>query len=1373
MKLKNLISLVLGAMMLFAPASHLAMAEGEENAVPISVTPQKTADSIHWTFSAEADAAQSKYDYSDNYADIRVVLNGSAGDKVNANGINFAGTGFADNDKSAYDTIGENGRYILFMPKYSGTLDISAVFDGSDFSSKCRVYALPLNASSVETVDTDALGAIFKGNGSTQTVAAETSNSATAVTKNIAVDANQVYALVTYSYKNFGSTIASFGYSSDFAEIDINTEYKIETVSAEGGRVTFDKEKAKSGETVTATVTANSGYEFGKLDINGKTVLATGGENSVTFTMPAKNIDSNSVTAYFDETNGWIHITDNIHNFDGGITGTSSPKSKKLFDGIVNTDSIENYGELSWETEDDLILDAGEGNRFNIAKVIAYSKYGENDKAYFRIHASDSLETISNSDTIVLESQTGSAGDTSVMRQVLSPKNEVKARYLRIKYNKSSVKLSEIKLYGALEETPPSITFSYNYSNGLKLYENRRNKIEGSCYKIGNAEFKLIDGNNNTIQTKTADLTGKSDWSVMLDAVENPSGKYTLIAASEGTEYARISDITFEDMPIIEIGQCEYNGETVTVPVTVPAEDASEHISVYVAEYGENGELIGIAKTDTDNVSEDTEITVDYARKDETSEMKLFAWGEDMKPYCEVQYVYENISGELSVAPAGATYDSVALTWDKNSGDSYTYEIYKNNSKIAETENLYYVAEGLEADTEYSFEVKIKDGNSLGTIKTRTAQKGAVINITDAPYNAKSDGTTVNTAAIQKAIDDCPVNGTVLIPSGTFMTGALDLHSDMTLYLEDGAVLKGTANAADYKDENGNLILSRFEGWELLCHRALITVGKIDHDAGFTTRNVYIRGKGTISGGGLELAKVTGGVNNKTDAEKESTRKRGRLISVNNAQNVNISGVTITEPSSWTVHMVYSDRVSTYGVTINTSGIRNGDGWDPDSSTNCMIFGSKFATGDDCIAIKSGKNPEGNIINRPTKHIRILNCEVMQPEGKTYSGLGLAIGSEMSGGVEDVAIIDTNITNTRYGIEIKTPKARGGYVRNVSVKDCEVDRIFIHNSDVNYNDDGAAALTTPILSGFTFEGVKSNGYDAYSDKAVDAIYIEGFEAPEDYARNITFKNVTVGSGITIKYCDGVTFDNVKTADGDEPSYGIKDSVNITNSTNPLFGKTMYDFGDSIVAGHTDKPNRFTKLIADANYMTLGSFAKGGASVIRKDGDKEANGELAVNNYIINQVNAAPAEEPDIILFNGYTNDIKLDDIETMLKTTKAGGGTSENSFDAAFREILDAMKAKWPNAKIVYTTVHKNGGRDWDLQVECRKQAMAICEEYGVTVADIFDYTATDGEVLDTYNNSEQFSKYIIGGSGSHPNKTACLKFYVPLVTETMIGLYE
>ena len=89
--------------------------------------------------------------------------------------------------------------------------------------------------------------------------------------------------------------------------------------------------------------------------------------------------------------------------------------------------------------------------------------------------------------------------------------------------------------------------------------------------------------------------------------------------------------------------------------------------------------------------------------------------------------------------------------------------------------------------------------------------------------------------------------------------------------------------------------------------------------------------------------------------------------------------------------MIYSDNVTTNGVTFNTSGYRNGDGWDPDSSTNCTIYGCNFQYGRRRVAIKSGKNPEGNAIARPSENIKIISCT-------SGGGLGLAVGSEMSGG---------------------------------------------------------------------------------------------------------------------------------------------------------------------------------------------------------------------------------------------------------------------------------------------------------------------------------------------------------------------------------------
>lgn len=1391
--MKKLVSAVLSLSMLFSAGSLSAVAEnndqqnaGNGNEVYDFITPSKTDESIHWTFSSDGGTELGTYDYSDEYADIRVVLNTSSGDSIGENGIYFAGTGFADADKSDYSMIGQNNRYILFMPKYTGTLDISADFENCN-SSTCRVYALPVEAESVETVDIEALGEIYKdspGNG--QQVAAQTSNkpssAAQAVSTDISVESGQVYAIVAYSYKNSPSVISSFGYFSDFTQIDPDAEYTLKTVEAEGGSISFDKEKAKAGEEVNAQVSVDAGYEIGKIDIDGTTFMATGAEtNSFTFIMPSKNIDENSVTAFFDEISGKIDVN-SIHDFDGGIEGTSSPKSKNLFDGIVNSSSVENYADVTYGTEDDLILDAGEGGLFYLSKIIAYSKYGENSKAVFRVHASNDLDTITDPDTIVIpETSPQSSSVNSVWRGVLEPDSTVSEqgyRYIRIKYTKSSVSLSEIKIYAEMKTKPSSLDFAYNYSDGMSMYVGRRNKVEGSCYKIGNAEFTLTDETGRTVQTKTADLTGQTSWSIMLDPVEDPSGKYKLSVTSEGNEYASLSDIVFEDMPLVKIGVCEYDGEKITVPVSVMAQDVSENIRAVAAEFSDDGKLIGLAQSYTEGVENDTEIELSYARKDELSDIRLFVWDDKMKPYCDSQYIYENISGKLSAAPAGVTYDSAAIVWDKNAGESYTYEILQNGSVIGETENLYYVAEGLEADTLYSFEVRIKDGASLGTIRVKTEKKGDVLNILD--YGAEAGGKIKNTEAIQAAIDACPKNGTVVIPEGTFLTGALTLHSDMTLYLENGAVLQGTASAEDYPMWD-----SRFEGWELESYRSLINIGELDNDGGYVCRNVHIKGEGTISGGGSALAAVTGGTEDDT-----TKRMRGRLISIHNAQNVSVSGITVQQPPSWMIHMVYSDRVSTYNVNFISNGVRNGDGWDPDSSTNCMVFGSVFRTGDDCIAIKSGKNPEGNIINRPTKHIRIFNCRTEETEGGSYSGLGMAIGSEMSGGVEDVTITDCDIQGTRYGLEIKASPKRGGYVKNINVKDSAFDRLLMHS--VSYNDDGEAAPDMPYFSDMVFENIKVPGYEHYNGKKALNTPIEliGFELPENYIKNIVLRNITVGDEtnvektIKMQYCDGIILDGVVQTDGNEPAYDITDSMNIENTLNALMGKKVYAFGDSIVYGHNAPAKSFMRLLADDNFMDLGMYAKNGASVVCVDSSsKEDASEETEGNYIIKQVREAPEEEPDIIVFDGYTNDA-YGNKETDKYNADGGHiditlpenlgtiqGKDAVSFDnktfcGAFEEIIYTMKEKWPNAKIVFVTIHKSGARDWDIQQQLRSLAVDMCNEWGVSIADVFETE------LDTHSNSSDY-QYIIGGSGSHPNESGCREFYMPVVKETIEQLYK
>lgn len=126
-------------------------------------------------------------------------------------------------------------------------------------------------------------------------------------------------------------------------------------------------------------------------------------------------------------------------------------------------------------------------------------------------------------------------------------------------------------------------------------------------------------------------------------------------------------------------------------------------------------------------------------------------------------------------------------------------------------------------------------------------------------------------------------------------------------------------------------------------------------------------------------------------------RCRGRLINISNAERVVISGIHCADGPSWNIHMVYSRSIWTHHCRISSRGIWNGDGWDPDSSENCILFDTVFDTDDDMVAIKSGKNPEGNVVRRSSHRIRVFDCIAR-------GGHGIAIGSEVSGGISDIAI---------------------------------------------------------------------------------------------------------------------------------------------------------------------------------------------------------------------------------------------------------------------------------------------------------------------------------------------------------------------------------
>ena len=469
-----------------------------------------------------------------------------------------------------------------------------------------------------------------------------------------------------------------------------------------------------------------------------------------------------------------------------------------------------------------------------------------------------------------------------------------------------------------------------------------------------------------------------------------------------------------------------------------------------------------------------------------------------------------------------STSSTVTLYWDKpeSAGANEEYEVFLDGKPAQTVQRTHCTLDQLAPDTEICAEVYMKNREIIGSCSVRTEKIPRRINVID--WGAVGDGETMNTAVIQGAIDACCAGDEIYLPKGIYCTGALRLHSDMAFYLEEGAVLQGTENPEDYLPR----IPSRFEGTELKCYSSLLNLGELDHTSDPNCRNVKIYGKGVISSGGQVLANriidlererlgdyLSVNADLVATCENERTipgRVRPRLINLSNCQNVRISGLTLQNGASWNLHMIYSDSIVTDHCTFISEGVWNGDGWDPDSSTNCTLFASRFYTADDSVAIKSGKNPEGNLINRPSKHIRIFDC-------CSAFGHGICMGSEISGGIEDVRIWDCDLVNSSYGVEIKGTKKRGGYVRNVQVRDCVLPRLMIHS--VSYNDDGEAASQPPVFEHCRFERLvlTGRGLDGPNDWSdVAPLELIGFDTPGHELYDIVLKDCTIcGNAIAL------------------------------------------------------------------------------------------------------------------------------------------------------------------------------------------------------------------------------------------------------------------
>lgn len=345
--------------------------------------------------------------------------------------------------------------------------------------------------------------------------------------------------------------------------------------------------------------------------------------------------------------------------------------------------------------------------------------------------------------------------------------------------------------------------------------------------------------------------------------------------------------------------------------------------------------------------------------------------------------------------------------------------------------------------------------------------------ITD--FGAIGDGRSDCRESIRKAIAACAEagGGRVVLPRGTyFCDGPVRLASNVDLHLEKGTTLKFGPEPAKYLPP----VLTRFEGTLLYAHSPRIYA--------YQCTNVAITGEGTIDGNGLatrEMMQNAGGRGSSGALRKmgadavpvnqrvygEGKWLRSSLVQPFECTNVLIENVTLVDSMFWVVHPTLCRNVTVRGIHVNSLNSNN-DGCDPDSSVDVLIESCQFNSGDDCIAIKSGRDRDGWTVNRPSENIVIRHCTMTTRHG------AICIGSEMSGGVRNVFVEDCQIGSAAAALLFKSNLDRGGVVEHVRVRNITADRV--HNG---------------IQFETTYQGYRGgNAPPTFRDFRVDAVNIK-------------------------------------------------------------------------------------------------------------------------------------------------------------------------------------------------------------------------------------------------------------------------------------------
>jgi len=421
--------------------------------------------------------------------------------------------------------------------------------------------------------------------------------------------------------------------------------------------------------------------------------------------------------------------------------------------------------------------------------------------------------------------------------------------------------------------------------------------------------------------------------------------------------------------------------------------------------------------------------------------------------------------------------------------------------------------------------------DSVATILSRIVPptfRGRDYPITE--FGARGDGATDCSAAIAAAIERCSKEGggRVVVPSGTFLTGVIRLRSNVNLHLVRGATLRFSTDPARYLP----LVFTRWEGVECMNYAPLL------HADG--QENVAVTGEGVLDGGASRENwwKWKGG-----DPSCDQKPARARLFAMGDSgvpvarrvfgpgswlrpnflqlyrcTTVLIQGVTFKDSPMWFLHPVLCRNVSVIGVTVIGKGPNN-DGCDPESCTDVLIRDCFFDTGDDCIAIKSGRNTDGRRVNVPSANIVIQRCTMKDGHG------GVVLGSEVSGGVRNVFTEDCTMDSPHLerALRIKTNAVRGGILENIFMRNVNVGEVSDAVLKIDfYYEEGDSGGHDPLVRTVVLQRVESRKsrfpiwIRAYRRAPVRTVILEDCDFAQttefpvlDNVRDLTLLNVTI------------------------------------------------------------------------------------------------------------------------------------------------------------------------------------------------------------------------------------------------------------------------